>query len=84
MRICETWGIPPERIREYLCREEKLRITEPDRYSDGAVTISLKASPPRVLGSFAFPQTQVTFEGSDRETESLHRRFVLRFISAGG
>jgi len=84
MRICEIWGITPERIREYLREEEKLSMTEPDRYSDGCVTICLKALPPRVLGSVAFPQTQVTFEGVDRETETLHRRFVLRFISAGG
>ena len=84
MRICEIWGIAPERIRGYLLEEEKLYMTEPDRYSDGSVTISLNTLPPRILGSFAFPQTQVMFEGSDKETERLHRRFVLRFISEGG
>ena len=84
MRICEIWGITPERIREYLLEEEKLYMTETDRYSDGSVTISLNTLPPRILGSFAFPQTQVMFEGRDKETERLHRRFVLRFISAGG
>ena len=84
MRICEIWGITPERIREYLLEEEKLYMTGPDRYTNGTVTVSLNALPPRVLGSFAFPQTQLVFEGGDRETESFHRRFVLRFISAGG
>lgn len=84
MRICEIWGIAPERIREYLLEEEKLYMKEPDRYSNGAVTISLNNLPPRVLGSFAFPQTQLVFEGGDEETERLHHRFVLRFISAGG
>ena len=84
MRICEIWGITPERIREYLLEEEKLYMTEPGRYTDGSVMISLNTLPPRVLGAFAFPQTQVMFEGSDKETERLHRRFVLRFISAGG
>ena len=83
MRICEIWGIAPERIRGYLLEEEKLTMTEPDRYSDGSVTISLSTLPPRVLGSFAFPQTQLVFEGGDKETQSFHHRFVLRFISAG-
>ncbi len=84
MRICEIWGITPERIREYLREEEALTMTEPDCYSDGHITISLNVLPPRILGSFSFPQTKVEFEGSDKETERLHRRFVLRFISAGG
>ena len=84
MRICEIWGITPERIREYLLEEENLYMTEPDRYTNGSVTVSLNAMPPRVLGSFAFPQTQLVFEGGDKETEKLHHRFVLRFISAGG
>ena len=84
MRICEIWGITPDRIRKYLLEEEMLNMTEPDRYSNGSVTVSLNAMPPRVLGALAFPQTQGMFEGGDRETESLHRRFVLRFISAGG
>lgn len=84
MRICEIWGITPERIREYLLEEEKLYMTEPGRYTNGSVTVSLNAMLPRVLGSCAFPQTQLVFEGGDRETESFHRRFVLRFISAGG
>lgn len=84
MRICEIWGITPERIREYLLEEEKLYMTEPDCYSNGNVTVSLNILPPRVLGAFAFPQTQVMFEGGDKETEKLHHRFVLRFISAGG
>ncbi len=84
MRICEIWGIAPERIREYLLEEEKLYITGSDRYSDGSVTISLTSLPPRILGSFAFPQTRLVFEGGDRETQLFHHRFVLRFISAGG
>ena len=84
MRICEIWGITPDRIRKYLLEEEMLNMTEPDRYSNGSVTVSLNAMPPRVLGAFAFPQTQVMFEGGDKETEVLHHRFVLRFISAGG
>ena len=84
MRICEIWGIAPERIREYLLEEEKLYMTETDCYSNGSVTISLNILPPRVLGSFAFPQTQLVFEGCDGETEKLHHRFVMRFISAGG
>ena len=84
MRICEIWGITPERIREYLLEEEKLYMTEPGRYTNGSVTVSLNAMPPRVLGAFAFPQTQVMFEGGDKEMEALHHRFVLRFISAGG
>ena len=84
MRICEIWGITPERIREYLLEEEKLYMTESGRYTNGSVTVSLNAMPPRVLGAFAFPQTQLVFEGGDSEAESFHRRFVLRFISAGG
>lgn len=84
MRICETWAVTPERIREYLLEEEKLNKTGEDSFSDGEVTIRLELLPPRALGSFTFPQTRVVFDGGDRETGALHRRFVLRFLSGGG
>ena len=84
MRICERWAVTPERIREYLLEEEKLNKTGEDSFSDGKVTVCLEPLPPRTLGSFTFPQTQVVFDGGDGETQERHRRFVLRFLSGGG
>ncbi len=84
MQITETWSISYERISAFFSGQEDLRGEEDGRYFYGRCEICLTALPPRRLGRFSFPQTRVAFDGPDRDTETIHRRFLLQFISAGG
>ena len=36
------------------------------------------------MGKWLLPRTLVIFEGEDDEVLGIHRRFFLRFLSAGG
>lgn len=84
MHICEIWSISDERIRGFFSRQSDVRPNEDGGFTCGRCEIRLTPLPPRPVGRFRFPQTEVSFEGPDADTEAIHRRFVLQFISAGG
>ena len=83
MQISEIWSITAERIRDFFLTQNDVRRNE-DGFSYGQCEIRLSPLPPRRVGRFRFPQTRVEFEGPEPDTEEIHRRFVLQFISAGG
>ena len=84
MQACEIWSVPAERIRDFFLSQNDVRQEADDRFSFGACGIRLTALPPRPVGRFCFPQTQVEFDGPGPDAEAIHRRFVLQLISAGG
>ena len=84
MKIQETWSIPPERIREFLQSQEGMQQCDLNGFRFGQCEIELTILPEGRMGSIRIPRTQVVFEGEKEETERIHRRFVLRFLSAGG
>ena len=84
MQISEIWSITAERIRDFFLTQNDVRRNEDDGFSYGQCEIRLSPLPPRRVGRFLYPQTRVEFTGSDEDTEAIHRRFVLQFISAGG
>ncbi len=84
MQICETWSITAERIRAFFLSQNEIRHERDDRFSCASCEILLTPLPARQVGCFLYPQTRVEFTGSDEDTEAIHRRFVLQFISAGG
>ena len=83
MEIKETWSIPVARIEEFFLSQDDVQKCGEDVFSTGNCRISIAALPPRRFGTFSFPATRIEFSGADRETEMIHRRFVLQFISAG-
>lgn len=84
MQISEIWSISDERIKDFFLTQNDVRQNADDRFSYGQCEVRLSSMPQRQIGRFCFPQTQVEFEGPESDTEEIHRRFVLQFISAGG
>ena len=83
MQVLETWSISHERITAFFLAQEDVCPEGDNCYSFGSCEIRLTVLPERMLGGFRFPQTQVAFSGPEAETEAIHRRFMLQFISAG-
>ena len=83
MRKQEIWAIRRERIERFFRSQQDVRENENGSFSFGHCEIRVKAMPERKIGSLRFPQTQMEFEGSEADTEEIHHRFVMQFISAG-
>jgi len=83
MQIRETWSITAERIRAFFLSQNDVLEIEGDRFSYGQCEVCLTPLPLRQVGRFRFPQTQVEFVGPEGDTKTIHKRFVLQFISAG-
>ncbi len=84
MQIQEVWSISSERIRAFFLAQNDVCRKGNDRFSCGQCGIDITPLPFRKVGGFRFPQTRVEFDGPEPDTEEIHRRFVLQFISAGG
>ena len=84
MKFTEIWSISHERIAAFFSGQEDVRAEGEGRYCFGGCEICLTPLPEREMGHFLFPQTRVEFDGPDKETEVIRRRFILQFISAGG
>ena len=84
MQITETWSIAYERIAAFFSVQEDVRAEGEGRYFFGGCEIRLTPLPPRRVGRFCFPQTRAEFDGLEEDRDTIHRRFVLQFISAGG
>ncbi|MBR4473441.1 MAG: hypothetical protein IKS55_07355 [Oscillospiraceae bacterium] len=84
MVIQEIWAIPLDRIERFFQSQNDVRPNGDDGFSFGQCKIRITSMSEREIGSLRFPQTQMEFEGPDADTEEIHRRFVLQFISAGG
>ena len=84
MEIREIWAIPRERIERFFQSQNDVRPNGDGGFSLGQCEIRITSLPEREIGRLRFPQTQMEFEGPEADTERIHRRFVLQFISAGG
>ena len=84
MEIREIWAISPERIEAFFLSQDGGSRRGEGLFAFGDCRVRVAVLPERQMGRFRFPQTQVDFEGPEEETEALHRRFILQFISAGG
>ena len=84
MTIQEDWALPMARIVEYLQGFEQARRISETHFEIGGCELCLQPLEDRKIGNYAFPRTLVTFSGEKREVESLHRKFMLRFLTLGG
>ena len=84
MVIREIWAIPRERIERFFQSRSDVRPDGSGGFSFGGCEIRITSLPEREIGRLRFPQTQMEFEGPEADTEMIHRRFFLQFISAGG
>ena len=83
MEYKETWAVSLERIERFF-REQPDVESAADGFEYKSCRIALTALPPRPLGPVKVPYTRVEMRGGDEDTETIHRRFFLRFVSAGG
>ncbi len=84
MQIAETWSISCEKIAAFFSRQADVRSNENGSFSFGQCEIRLTPLPFRQTGRLRLPQTGVAFDGAEADTEAIHHRFVLQFLSAGG
>ena len=79
----EIWGVPYARAEAFFLSQGDVRSCGEGRFRFGDCEIRLAALPPRESGSFSFPRTELCFAGPEPDTQTIYRRFFLRFISAG-
>ena len=82
MILEENWAIHPDRIRAFFAEQPDVQ-SQNDGFSFGDCTITLTALEGSI-GSWAIARTGICFSGPDDQVQTIHQRFFLRFLSAGG
>ena len=83
MIIEENWAISIERARRFW--ESQPDVTKDGTgYRFGSCRSTLCESAPGPKGLFSLPRTLLRIEGPEAEVSSIHHRFWIRFLSAGG
>ncbi len=83
MIIEETWGVPIEKANCFFLSHAEA-VPQEGGYSYQSCRITLNALDPGLLGKISFPRTLLRIEGPEPEVKSIHRRFLIQFLSAGG
>ncbi len=84
MEYDEIWGISLERIHEFFSAQADAVGEGDTGFRIGDVRVGLTRLPDRVIPGAAMPRTRVEITGPGEGAEAVHRRFFLRFLSAGG
>jgi len=83
MRREENWAVEIDRIRTFF--REQTDVDEKDGcFIFGNCRITLIPQDGSAMDKWFLPRTQVIFEGGEDAVAAIHRRFFLRFLSAGG
>lgn len=83
MRKEEVWAVDDSRIAVFF-REQPDVIQTESGFVFRSCRVSVNALEPRRVAGMALPQTRVVFEGEEGSVIPIYRRFLLRFLSAGG
>ena len=83
MVIDENWGVSVQRVREFFEAQPDV-IPQEEGFAFGRCRITLIPVSGMLLGKWEMPRTRVLMEGPGEEVQIIHRRFYLRFLSAGG
>ena len=83
MEYNETWGIEYSRVTAFFDAQTDVLPTAEGRYRYGDAEIVLTRLPDKQMGSLHFARTELTIRG-ETDADDIHRRFFLRFLSAGG
>jgi len=83
MRKDENWAVDIGRIRAFFRKQADVQEAD-DRFIFRSCSISLVPQSGSAMGKWQLPRTQIIFEGDEDDVQSIHRRFFLRFLSAGG
>ena len=83
MIIEENWAIDPRRVRAFFAAQPDAAGI-PDGFFISGCTVTLTEAEGTVLGQWAMRRTIIRIEGEEAAVKEVHRRFFLRFLSAGG
>ena len=83
MTIEENWAIEPARVRAFFV-EQPDTVEIPEGFCVNGCTVTLSETEGSLLGKWAIRRTCIRVEGEETAVEEVHRRFFLRFLSAGG
>ena len=84
MEYRETWGIALSRIADFFSAQEDSQSGDGRHFLVGGAAVTLTALPENMLARYALPRTEVVISGSEEAAGEVHRRFFMRFLSAGG
>ena len=83
VRRDENWAVALDRIAAFFHEQPDVQA-EGDSFRYRSCVISIGAVAGQAMGKWALPRTRLIFEGGEQDVKELHRRFFLRFLSAGG
>lgn len=83
MTIQEVWAIPLERTSEFF-RKQPGVVPNQEGFTWQESRIILTKLPPRPMGPWPIPQTQIRIEGPEEQARAIYKRFFMTFVSAGG
>lgn len=83
MNYDEIWGIAFPRVSEYFSAQDDVEKTDDGSFRYGTAVVEPEALPDKHMGSMVIAQTRVRITGG-ADADDLHRRFYMRFLSAGG
>ena len=80
----ETWAVSIQRARAFFREQEDVTEENATVYCYGSCRIHLTELKPKGMGVWAAKRCRVRFEGEDADTEAIHHRFFIQFLSTGG
>ena len=83
MKYDEIWGIAYPRVSEFFSAQSDVEIISDGAFRYGDAAVELEALPDKHMGSMIIARTRVRIEGG-ADADEIHRRFYMRFLSAGG
>lgn len=81
MEYKEIWAVPLLQIERFFKENPAIQY-DGSKYFYKSCSITIKKLPEK--GMLKIPQTQVVMSGEDNDTEEIHEKFFLNFLSAGG
>lgn len=84
MYIDENWAVSLERIQHFFSEQEDVYCDIDGHYHYKNCIITLERKSPTLTEPISIARTRLIMDGPDDEITVIHRRFFLRFLSAGG
>ena len=83
MIIEENWAVDPDRVREFFSAQSDAAEI-PGGFAFCGCSVTLREAEGSLLGKWTMQRTIIRIEGEETAVKEVHRRFFLRFLSAGG
>lgn len=82
--IDELWTVSIDEAKAFIEQQPGIIKKACAVYLYGGCRIELYEAEDHILGGMHFPRVCLKLSGDEKDADEFHRRFVLRFMSAGG